>query len=213
MRKSFCLTAAALLLTVSASASPIVGTNYDTVVGTFGNLIAGPTSDVFVAALPPPASIGTLENWVYFDSTSGLYTYVHLVTPTIPFVSKFNTGFGVEGFNGVAGWSWSDALAAGGLGTGNGFMIDFGFDKSLDWVTAGNLNGSVTNTNGWGPSEGIHFFFQSTYAPATGDYNIINGEVGTAVSYAPAIPEPSTVVLFGGALALFAIGRRRQRKS
>ncbi len=191
----------------TAPAAPIAPTDYDTVVGTFGALVAGPSIDFFDAAGPMQNT--SLENTVFFDDS--VYTYVHTVTPSVNFVSEFNTAFDVLGFNGVAGWSFSDSLAAGGLGLGLGFEVDLDLDGTLDWETAGQLSGDlVLNPNGWGTGEAITFFFQSTLPPGTGTYNLINSETGSATSFAPQVPEPGTLLLLGGALMMLAVGRRRR---
>ena len=188
------------LSSVSALAAPILSTNYDTLVG-IGGLFAGPISDDFVTASPPPPTIGAAINTVYYDAQSLLYTYVHEVTPTINNISEFNTGFAVAGFNGIAGYSFSQSAAAGGPGNGTGISIELDPDRTLDW--------SVDNANKyWDSGEKITFFFQSTIRPGLGDYNLVNSEVGTAVSYAP-VPEPSTYLLFGSALALLAWRRKK----
>lgn len=206
-QRKFALTAVlALLCSGTASAIPIVGVDWDTLAGTVGGLIAGPTSDVFVTAPGAPIpSVGSITNNVYFDTSNGIYTYTHDVTPSVPFASEFNTGFAVQGFNGVAGWSFSDAQAAGGMGLGGGFELDLDLDGTLDWETGGQL----ANV-GWGAGEKVTFFFQSVWPPQSGSYNLTNSEVGRAVSFAPSIPEPSTYLLFGSALALFALRRRKK---
>ena len=208
MRSAHTLVLVLILSLASAGAASaahiVIPTDYDTVVGTFGPLFAGPTVDLFDAALPPPDTIGSLENWVYFDGD--IYTYVHLVTPSVDNVSEFNTSFPVLGFNDVAGWSFSDALAAGGLGLSSDFTLEHDGDDTLDWGTSGQLA-----TSAWNAGESITFFFQSDLSPTEGAYQLINSEIGTATSFAPQVPEPGTVLLLGGALIMIALGRRRLR--
>ena len=62
----------------------------------------------------PPPTMGTITNNVYFDGS--LYTYVHTVNPSLNNNQVINTQFNVNGFTGTAGWSFSDAFAAGGSG-------------------------------------------------------------------------------------------------
>jgi len=201
MQKALAILTLSLLSVGAASAVPIAGMDWDTFEGNVGALFAGPSVENFIT--PGALTIATLENEVYFDNS--IYTYVHTVTPTINLVSELNTAFGVIGFNNIAGWSFSDAAAAGGMGLGGGFSIDLDPDGTLDWEVDGALN-----TQGWGSGESITFFFQSTMAPGLGEYNLINGSVGTGVSYAPA-PEPSTYLLFASALGLFALRRRAKK--
>ena len=44
------------------------------------------------------------------------------------------TEFSVGGFSGIAGWSFSDALRAGGTGTDRDFRIDY-VSGRLNWFT------------------------------------------------------------------------------
>ena len=96
------------------------------------------------------------------------------------------------------------ANGAAGLdgGDGTGFSIELDPDQTIDWQVD-------PNNKFWGSNETITFFFQSKLAPGLGAYNMVNGEVGTAISYAP-VPEPSTYLLFGSALALVALRRRKK---
>ena len=201
LRRAVLFTCLLALTAVSAVAVPIVPTDLDTVLGvSSGPLFAGPITDSFVAPLGG-ALIGTAENNVYFNSTSGIYTYTHLVTPSINNISEFNTGFNVLGFNGVAGWSYSGSAAIGGPGDGTGYTVDLDPDGTIDWEL------DPHNTF-WDAGEGLTFFFQSDQRPGLDAYNLVNGQVGTAISYAPA-PEPSTYLLFGSALAFFAWRRKK----
>ena len=75
---------------------------------------AGPLDDDFQVAMMPPPTMGTITNNVYFDGS--LYTYVHTVNPSLNNNQVINTQFNVNGFTGTAGWSFSDAFAAGGSG-------------------------------------------------------------------------------------------------
>lgn len=199
LQRAVLFTCLLALSAVSALAVPILPTDLDTLM--LGPSVVPQTVGSFVAAAPPPATIGTLTNNVYFDSTSGIYTYTHGVAPSINNISEFNTGFEVLGFNGVAGWSYSEAAATGGPGNGTGFSIDLDPDGTLDFEL--DPNNSFLDIG-----ENITFFFQSNQSPGLDSYNLVNSEVGTAVSYAPA-PEPSTYLLFGSALAFFAWRRKK----
>lgn len=171
---------------------------------TLGNLVAGPMTDDFITpAISGGQDIGDLTNTVYFNDQSGLYTYVHDVDPGIPNISEFNTGFEVLGFNNVAGFSFADSGAAGGPGDGSGFSIDLDADGTIDYELD-------PNNAFWDTGENIRFFYQSTLPAGSGLYNLTNGSVGTGTSFAPAVPEPSTYLLFGSALALFAMRRRKK---
>ena len=192
----------------TAYAVPIVSPveNYDVWQALQGAQIAGPTTDNFQAV--DGSLIGTLENYVYFSPNlgpTGAYTYVHTVTPGINNISEFNTAFGVAGFTGYAGWSYSDSLAAGGTGIGD-FTIDMDVD---DGTLEYEAQFSQAGSSGWDAGESITFFFVSLLPPGTGNYNIIDGKVGTATSFAP-VPEPGSLALLGsGLVGLYGAARRR----
>lgn len=195
--------ALALLWTHPASAVPL-GTEFNwDIFGPVGALDSTAT-DAFIGA----GNLGSLTTNVYFDGS--LYTYENIVTPATNNISEFVTAFGVDGFNGVAGWSFSEAAAAGGAGDASDFLIDNDLlDNTLDWETTG-AGFSAPGTNGFGSGETITFFFQSDLPPAPNFYALINGGAGNARTLGPAVPEPSTVLLLGS--ALFGLGFLRRRK-
>ena len=122
----------------------------------------------------------------------------------------FNTEFDVTDFTGVAGWSFSEAGAAGGSGTASDFRIEhLDVGGQLVWVAA--LGGPLGSE--WNASEPITFFFASTQPPTIKDYNLFSlmpVEVGTAQGLAP-VPEPGSIALFGsGLVGLYAAMRRRR---
>ena len=129
------------------------------------------------------------------------------MTPDLDNNARFDTALPVPGFagaTGVAGWSFSQAGAAGGSGTDIDFEIkEFG---QLEWTSLF-LEGT---TRGWDMNEPITFFFVSTKPPGIGDYNLSAGEVGTAQSYTP-VPEPGSIALLGsGLVGLYTAMRRRR---
>jgi len=145
--------------------------------------------------------IGDLVGSVHFNSASGVYTYVLKLTPGINNISEFNTGFDVNGFTGVAGYSFSEALAAGGA-----FEIEHESDGTIDWNSVGIQDGSKFFDAG----ETITFFFQSTLPPATLDvYSLINSRAGGTLNYAPVIPAPAALPAGLALLGLVAAARRR----
>lgn len=186
-----------LLAARGAYAIPVVPTDLDTWVP--GASVRPSMLDDFTVALAPPPTMGSNLTNVYFDGTQ--YTYVHTVTPGLDNNAFLNTAFVVPGFTGVAGWSFSDANAAGGMGAGSFFLNDTG---QLSWQP---LFGPGV---GWDTGEAISFFFVSTRPPTIGDYNLIGLESGTAQGYAP-VPEPGSIALLGsGLVGLYTAMRRRR---
>ena len=120
--------AMSLLVTQQASAIPV--SNLDGLI--LGAPIAPSLVDVFTVAAPPPPTMGEIANNVFFDPVTSLYTYVQTVTPDLDnnFCSALRGA--VAGFTGDAGWSFSDAGAAGGTGTGTDLTID-NIDGQLNW--------------------------------------------------------------------------------
>ena len=104
-----------LLTAGDAFATAIVPTDFDT--WATGGSFQPFTSDLFTVAAPPPPTMGTLGNNVYLDPSTGNYTYLETVTPSLANNQLFNTGFSAAGFTGTAGFSFTDATAAGGSGT------------------------------------------------------------------------------------------------
>jgi hypothetical protein len=200
-----------LLAASDAFAINVVPTDFD--IWTTGLAVPGKpsTSDLFDVAAPPPDTNGTIDNAVFFDSATGNYTYLHNVTPSLNNNILFHTGFAAEGFTGVAGYSFSDAVAAGGPGSGTDFVISDLLGQ-INWNTA---FPSIGSPSGWDAFEPIRFFFVSTNPPGIGDYNLSTFEVGTGQSYAPlaAVPEPGSIALLASGLVGLYAARRRRRRS
>ncbi|GAA3960517.1 hypothetical protein GCM10022278_18290 [Allohahella marinimesophila] len=114
-------------------------------------------------------------------------------------VELFELGFEAYGFNGVAGYDFSEADLAG-----VNFSIDQGASGSLAWIADG---------QGWGTGEAITFFWQSTQAPAGpgGLYSISNptgsGAGAGPVPVATVVPEPLMPTLLITGLAAMALRR------
>ena len=121
------------------------------------------------------------------------YIYRHIVTPSTDDVSSFTAGFPVDGFTGVAGYSFNESGAVGGNGNNTDFNIVFNNDSdgSLIW----NLN--ADSDRFFDSGETITFFWQSTNPPAgpIGSYSIDNSLMGQAIGPAPTATEtPATSV-------------------
>jgi len=175
-------------------ATPITPTDFDSIDP--GQVFAGPlTGDFITSPVEGSKDVGDATNIVYFKD--GLYTYTESVTPQMNNISEFNTGFSPQGWNGVAGFSFSQANTTG-VGSGN-INISQDPDGTIDW--------NLTNPN-FDSGETITFFFQSTLPPGLGVYNLIDHSVGATISYAPT-PEPTTLLLLSSGLLGLAGLRRK----
>lgn len=167
--------------------------------------------DGFASCTPPSNPSGTI------------YTYVHTVTPGVDFpndapfpepgtivpfdnVSQFELGFAAEGFNGVAGYSFSEANTT--LGGSDQFAIEHQADGSLSWSLS---------SGGWDTGESITFFWQTTQPPSGpgGVYSINDGSVsGSGPGPLPTavVPEPISASLLGIGIGLICAARSQQRR-
>jgi hypothetical protein len=219
-RKSFRFGTLAAAAIVAAMAGPSMGAaiaaaNYDSV--DEGVLDRGPMTSDFRSApstrFPTGRDIGDLTSQVFQNEATGLYTYELTVTAGVNDISEFNTGFAPAGFNGVAGWSFSDAATAGANGDSTDVTVTVDSNGTIDWEI------NLVDGDAWfDAGESITFFFQSTLPPtAIDDYSVINSEVGTAQGFAPGegggqepIPAPAA---FPAGLALLGLcGALRRRR-
>ncbi len=209
MKVNWTVTAALAVAMMAGSSTALAATvtPADLDVSTYGTLIEGPTTDDFLDS--SQTDIGDIRNWVYEDTSgaSTLYTYVHQVTAGVNNISEFNTGFNVKGFNGVAGWDYTEASTAGGDGDADDFLITLDPDGTLDW------NREAGSAAWWDSGEAITFFFQSNRPPRLGTYNLINSSVGTATSFAPVPLPPAGLMGLGLLGGLGLLSRMKKRRS
>src|SRR5439155_11902739 len=101
MRRLAMVAIGVLALPASSWATPVTPWNYDLLqagIETCGTCaLVGSLGDLFDTASPPPPTVGSLSTFVYYDSSSGIYTYKHLVDPTVDDVRAFTTANGGAG--------------------------------------------------------------------------------------------------------------------
>lgn len=197
----------ALSLAPAVRAATITATDYDTL--NKGSQVGGAVSSDFTSNTG--ADLGDMVGRVY--NNNGTYTYALTVTPGINNISEVNTGFAPAGFNGVAGYSFSNATAAGSGGSGSSaFVVETDSDGTIDWNAAWTNNGS----RGFDAGEAITFFYQSTRAPGALDvYNLINHRAGGTDNVAPgggAPPIPAPAAFPAGLMLLGALAAARRRQ-
>lgn len=159
-----------------------------------GEVIVGPLGSVVSDDFTTVSSqdIGDLNSSVFANSATGLFTYTHQVTPGIDDIDSFAVSFVDSGFNGVAGYDFSEANIAGGNGDGTDFNNSFvdGTDETINWIIP---NGTDSFFDA---GETITFFWQSNLRPVGpfGTYNLSSGSsLGNAIGPTPNAPVPEPV--------------------
>ena len=155
-------------------------------------------------------TIGDISSNVFVDGSRS--PSVHTVTSHVILQSNsyFATAFSVaKGFNGIAGWSFSEARSAGGTGTNTDFFLN----EDQGWLTwSMRFTDGPDRRSGWDSFEPIAFFFVSVQPPGARAYDLLSPDfgIGTAQTLGP-IPEPGSFVLLGSGLAgLYAAIRQRR---
>ncbi|MGD9161721.1 MAG: hypothetical protein PVG39_25145 [Desulfobacteraceae bacterium] len=156
--------------------------------------------------------VGDFISAVYVDG-SGYYTYVLTVTPN--FFSSFEFNLGrldsgpdvSNGYNGIYGYSFSEAINAFGtwpdminpVGSGDDiFYVSIDNDNTIDW----NVTDTYLGNYYWLQGETVTFFFQHSSEPVMGFYNLASGPTNpTADGFVPApVPIPCSFILLGSCL-------------
>ena len=164
------------------------------------------------------SSVGTLYVEAFYNSGAGLYTYVLDIGVSKDDAREVLTPASLDGLNNVAGWSYTEAAAAGGLGDASDWAIDLLGTGALRWDTPTQESGS----HFLGTGESLRFFYQSAHAVApTNLFYILAVDSGGAPSSGVGagltpdqtpppvvtIPEPARLGLIG--LAILGLRRKR----
>ena len=159
-----------------------------------GEVIVGPLGSVVSDDFTTVSSqdIGDLNSSVFANSATGLFTYTHQVTPGVDNIDSFGVSFPATGFNGIAGYDFSQSNSAGGNGEEADFEIvsKSNTDKTITW----NIPDGAESF--FDAGETITFFWQSTLRPVGpfGTYSLDNGSsLGNAIGPTPNVPVPEPV--------------------
>lgn len=186
-----------------------------------GDLLQGPELTDFVTNIYSPPVIGTLAVTVY--QSAGLYTYTLEVTPE--YGEEFNFGFPVGGytgtgfeggFNGVAGYRFTQAENAGSVTGAGAFRQSINADGTLDWAVRTDESGFYERDERHWTEKPVTFFFQTTAAPGMNGLYNLGPDAGETFNLAPGagspVPLPSAAVLLAsGLLGGFGLMRRGRR--
>jgi hypothetical protein len=190
----------------AASAGPVTPTDLD------GITLGASMLDPGAANLIP--YVGQIDMQVFYNSGTGVYTYQIIGLPDAGagwWANQVITPTNLYGFNGVAGWSYSDVVAAGGPGDATAWSIDWSLNDRLTWSSP------VLDS-----SASMRFFYQSTHSPTNFTTYVLGVRDGDGVSsgwaFGPkpqetapvvtAMPEPAGLGLVG--LAALAWRKRRR---
>ena len=141
---------ATMTTTIARADQLVTAANFDALLSGLGSLNAtGPDTDFVTPA--PNVGAGRAAATVYYNFDTHVSTYVYTVKPSLP-TNAFYTGFILGGdFNGVAGFSFSSAGAAGGPASASAFQVLFTDQHQLIFSP----NGSW-----FGRFDTVSFFFQ-----------------------------------------------------
>lgn len=192
----------------TASAGLVMPTDLDGI--TLGASVSNPGPKNLISY------VGQLDMEVFYNAGSGVYTYEIAALPLTGDATHLITPTNLYGFNGVAGWSYSDAVAAGGPGDATAWSIDWSGNKQLTWQFPAQEGG----TNFLDSGESLRFFYQSTHAPINSGNHVMGVGLSSGTAFSGPKPQETAPIVTAipepGSWALCLIGwtglaRKRRR--
>ncbi len=201
MKKAILIAMLGLMMASTAFAIPLLP-------GTFGVSTTGaaaPTGDLVASIIDAPFTgvdangnitfTGTLNQWVYYNSTGMLFTYLFSSdSESVNVIERLST---ID----FSGWTTNvDSLQTAGD------PWPLSFERSSDGSTVSAAHYVMAQ----GKTSSLLWIQTDAQYYGIGSTSLIDGGIANIQTYAPAIPEPGTMMLLGtGLLGMIGYGKVR----